>query len=80
MSDEPGVARDAVVEQAIILVFSVAGLIIYVWIQRHASDPDAFRRARMRSAKSSERAYARAAGWCWRRAEDARLAYERDRT
>jgi hypothetical protein len=72
-------AKSAAVEQAIILVFSMLGLAYAVWAQRHLSDPDWFRGRRMTVSKKAERAYAHAAAWCWRRAERARLQYERDR-
>jgi heme A synthase len=76
---QPTPARDEAARQAIILAFSVVGVIVMIWAQRHASDPDAARTVRMRTAKGAERAYAHAAAWAWRQAERARLAYERDR-
>lgn len=80
MSDETtaDAARTEMARQAVILVFSVVGVVVYVWAQRHASDPDATRTIRMRASKGGERFYARLAGWAWRQAERARQAYEQD--
>jgi len=71
-------ARTEMARQIVILVFSVAGVVAYVWAQRQATDPDLSRTTRMRASKGLERGWARLAGWAWRQAERARLAYERD--
>lgn len=55
----------------------VAGVIVS-W-QRKLSEPDHWRSQRMRWAKTTERMLARSAGWAWRHAERARVAYERER-
>ena len=73
------VVRDEAARQAVILAFGVLSVVLMVWVQRHAADPDWFRSQRMRSAKVSERLLARLAGWSWQRAERARLAYESER-
>lgn len=64
--------------QAVILVFGVAGAALMWWLQRAAASPDAARTAKMRAAKVTERAAALTAGNCWRLAEAARRAYERE--
>ena len=71
-------AKTEVARQVVILLFSAAGLVVYVWAQRRAADPDLERTARMRVSKSAERGWARLAGWAWRNAERARLQYERE--
>jgi hypothetical protein len=73
------IAKDEAARQAIILAFSIVGVVVMVWAQRHAADPDAARTIRMRGAKSSERWFARLAAWSWHQAEAARLRYEGDR-
>jgi hypothetical protein len=75
---QPSVVRDETARQAVILLFGVASVLVYVWAQRWATDPDMSRTTRMRAVKHAERGWARLAGWAWRRAEHARLAYERD--
>ena len=71
-------AKAELARQAVILVMGAAGLLIYVWVERHGSDPDFFRAHRMRAAKVSERFWAKSAAACWRLAERARVEYERD--
>jgi hypothetical protein len=71
-------AREETTRQAIILVFSIAGVLLMIAAQRAAADPDFYRSLRMRAAKSLERAAARAAAWSWGRAEAARVAYDRE--
>jgi hypothetical protein len=78
--DTSSVVRDETARQAVILAFGVVSVLVYVWAQRWAADPDLSRTGRMRAAKHAERAWARLAGWAWRRAEQARVAYERDRS
>jgi hypothetical protein len=71
-------AREETTRQAIILVFSIAGVLLMIAAQRAAADPDFYRSLRMRTAKQVERAAARMAAWSWGRAEAARMAYERE--
>jgi hypothetical protein len=71
-------ARAETARQVVVLLFGAASLVMYVWVQRWAADPDQARTWRMRAAKTSERGWARVAGWSWRRAEQARLTYERE--
>lgn len=73
------VVKDETARQVVVLLFGVASVLLYVWAQRWAADPDVVKTSRMQAMKKTERAYARAAAWCWRRAEQSRLAYERDR-
>jgi hypothetical protein len=73
------VVKDETARQAIILIFGVASVLVYVWAQRWAADPDLARSGRMHASKRIERAYARLAAWAWHRAEAARRAYEKDR-
>jgi hypothetical protein len=72
------VVKDETARQAVILAFGVASVLVYVWAQRWAADPDLARSGRMRATKQAERVWARLAGWAWRRAEAARRAYEKD--
>jgi hypothetical protein len=72
--------KDETARQAVILAFGVVSVLVYVWAQRWAADPDLARSGRMRAARHAERGWARLAGWAWRRAEQARLAYERERS
>lgn len=71
-------AQTEAARQAVILAFGVVGVLVMVWAQRSAGDPDFYRGQRMRAAKASERALARMAAWCWKRAERARLSYDKD--
>jgi hypothetical protein len=64
--------------QAVILAFSIVGVLVMVWAQRAASDPDFGRTQRMAAAKGSERIFARLAARAWKLAERARVAYESD--
>jgi hypothetical protein len=72
------VVKDETARQAVILAFGVASVLVYVWAQRWAADPDLARSGRMRATKQAERAWARLAAWAWHRAEQARRAYEKD--
>jgi hypothetical protein len=72
------IAANEAARQAVILVFSIAGILVMVAAQRAAADPDFYRGLRMRAAKTAERVSARLAAWAWRRAERARRAYEGD--
>ena len=79
MDETPGdVAQAEVARQVVILLFSVAGVLLYVWVQRWAGDPDMVRSQRMRLAKGSERFWAKLAARAWKLAEAARLEYERE--
>lgn len=79
VTQTPGdAARTEAARQAVILVMGALGLVVYVWVERHGSDPDFFRGHRMRAAKISERFWAKTAAACWRLAERARVEYERD--
>ena len=71
-------ARQELIVQLIGLAALAAGVVIASW-QRKISEPDHWRSQRMRWAKGAERAFARGAGWMWRHAERARVAYERER-
>ena len=64
--------------QAVILAFSIAGVLLMVAAERAATDPDFGRTLRMRLSKGAERLLAMTAARAWRAAERARLAYERD--
>lgn len=76
--DTAGTVQAEAARQAVILAFSIVGVLIMVWAQRASSDPDFHRAARMRAAKAGERAAARLAARAWRLAERARRSYERD--
>ena len=79
MSEQPAdVAQREAARQAVILVFSVIGVLVAIAAQRAAGDPDFYRGLRMRAAKAAERGHARLAAWSWRRAEQARVRYEDD--
>lgn len=71
-------AKAELARQAVILIMGTLGVLAYVWIERHSSDPDFFRAHRMRAAKASERFWARVAAASWRLAERARVEYERE--
>lgn len=81
--DEPQTAGEAARSQlaaeSIALAFTIAGAVLILWVQRSASDPDAFRRGKMRGAKIGERLCATAAAGLWKLAERYRLAYESER-
>jgi hypothetical protein len=79
MPDQPTTSETVQTEaarQAIILAFSIVGVLVMVWAQRAASDPDFGRTQLMAAAKGSERLMARVAARAWKLAERARLAYE----
>jgi hypothetical protein len=82
MPDQPATPGDAAsteaARQAVVLAFGVVSVLIMVWAQRAAADPDFYRGQRMRAAKAAERALARLAAWSWSRAERARRAYDRE--
>lgn len=71
-------ARDEAARQAVILAFSIIGVLLMVAAQRAAGDPDFYRTIRMRATKGAERLLAMAAARAWRAAERARQLYERD--
>lgn len=71
-------ARDEAARQAVILAFSVVGVLIMVAAQRAAGDPDFYRTIRMKASKAAERLAAKAAARAWAAAERARRAYERE--
>ena len=77
---EPGkpseAAQEEAARQAVILVFGVAAVAAYVFVQRAVAGPDFLRTWRMRAAKAAERNFAGLAGSAWRAAERARRAYE----
>lgn len=79
-TESPGVVREEIARQSVILAFGLAGAVAMVWVQRrmHTATADDWALLRMRAAKLSERAAATAAGRCWQLAERARLAYERE--
>lgn len=70
--------RDEAARQAVALLFGVCAVVIAAVARRKAAQPDAVRTERMRALKAAERLAAGAAGWCWRQAEAARVAYERE--
>lgn len=72
-------ARAEAARQAVALAAGVLMIMLAAWAHRHASGPDAASAARMRWARLAERTAARAAAACWRAAEAARRAYERER-
>jgi hypothetical protein len=81
MPEQPttsGTVQAETARQAVILAFSVVGVLVMVWAQRAASDPDFGRTQRMAAAKGSERLLARLAARAWKLAERARVAYESD--
>ena len=71
-------AKDEAARQAVILLFSVAGVLLMVAAQRAAGNPDFYRGLRMRWAKAVERTLARVAARSWAGAEQARRWYEDD--
>jgi hypothetical protein len=71
-------AQNEAARQTVMLVFGVLSVLLMVAAQRAAADPDFYRRARMRAAKLREKSLARLAGWSWRKAEQARVAYDRE--
>ncbi len=71
-------AANEAARQAVMLAFSIAGVLLMIAAQRAASDPDFYRGLRMRAAKCAERAAARMAAVAWRAAERARKAYEQE--
>lgn len=71
-------AQSEAARQAVILAFSVAGVLLAVAAQRAAGDPDFYRTMRMRISKKLERSMALLARWAWHEAEQARLSYEED--
>lgn len=71
-------ARQELIVQCIGLAALAAGVVVASW-QRKLTEPDHWRLQRMRWAKGTERAFAGCAGWMWRHAERARIAYERER-
>lgn len=82
MSEQPEtpaqVAQSEAARQAVILAFSLAGVLLAVVAQRAASDPDFARILRMRMMKGTERSMALLAKWAWHEAEQARKAYQED--
>jgi hypothetical protein len=82
MSEQPltpaETAQNEAARQAVVLAFSVAGILLYVAAQRAAGDPDFYRGLRMRASKKVERGMALLARWAWHEAERAREAYEQD--
>jgi hypothetical protein len=80
MPDETSsVVKDETARQAVILIFGVVSVLVYVWANRVAAAPDFARSQRMQATKQAEKAWARLAAWAWARAEQARVAYEKDR-
>jgi hypothetical protein len=79
MDGSPSPARDEAARRAVILAFGVLSVVLMIWAERACSDPDVFRRARMRHARASERAWATIAARAWHAAERARLDYEEQR-
>jgi hypothetical protein len=80
--DNPGAgaaAREEAARQGAWLAVMLVAVPVLVWLERKASDPDAWRTAKMRAAKGAERFCARSAGEWWALAERARVAYERER-
>ena len=69
--------------QTVALLFALATTPFLIRLamrhMREQSAPDAARTERMSLAKRRERFWARAAGYCWQLAEQARLSYERER-
>lgn len=82
--DEPAVetpgsaAKSEAARQAVYLAAMVIAIPVAAWLQRATSDPDAAKSLRMRAAKAAERVTAGAAARCWKLAERARLAYDRE--
>lgn len=72
-------ARQEAARQLTGLVLTLAALPAAYWLERKLATPDGMRQLRMQLAKGAERACATAAGWLWRRAEAARVAYEQER-
>lgn len=75
----PSRARDELTAQAIWLAAMVVAIPVLAWVERKSHDPDAFRLAKMRAAKATERFAATTAGEWWKVAERARLLYESER-
>jgi|HubBroStandDraft_3_1064219.scaffolds.fasta_scaffold132622_2 hypothetical protein len=73
-----GAVKSEAARQAVILAFGVVSVLVMVWAQRAAGDPDFYRSQRMRAAKASERILARLAARAWRLAEAARREYDRE--
>ena len=77
--DPAGRAREEAAGQAVWIAAMAIAIPLLAWLERKASDPDAWRQVKMRAAKCVERFAAQsAAGW-WRLAERARRAYEAER-
>lgn len=57
----------------------VVAIPLLAWLERKATDPDAARLMRMRTAKGVEKFAATTAHAWWQVAERARLAYEAER-
>jgi hypothetical protein len=79
--DNPGAgaaAREEAARQGAWLAVMLVAVPLLIWVERKASDPDAWRTVKMRAAKTAERFCAQTAGEWWALAERARLAYERE--
>lgn len=77
-TDPAAAAREEAARQGVGLFFFVLTVAAAAVIERKMSQPDTLRQWRMRAAKATERASARAAAHAWRLAEWARLAYDRE--
>ena len=80
MPDTGGVVREEAARQAVVLAAGLVFVALAAVAERWLHRPDALRDARMTAFKTAERGLARAAGWCWQRAERARRAYESERS
>jgi len=83
MTDQPAppqTAGDTVqaeaARQAVILAFSILGVLVMIAAQRAAGDPDFYRMIRMRASRAAERVLATTAARAWTLAERARRVYE----
>lgn len=76
--DTAATVKGEAARQAVMLAFGIVSVLVMVWAQRAASDPDFGREQRMRAAKTSERMLARLAARAWRLAERARREYEQE--
>lgn len=82
MSDRETPGQAAAAEsarQAVALVFMLASVPLFVWVQRKLGDPDIWRTERMRAARAAGIRFDRAAAWCLRQADRCNAAYERER-
>lgn len=77
--DPAGRAKEEAAGQAVWLAAMVIAIPLLAWLERKATQPDAWRQLKMRAAKGVERFAATTAAEWWKLAERARRAYEAER-